>query len=408
MIFALLTLLTALSLAAVAGWFSIAGFMAIYAGAPLAALIMGTVTECAKLVTVSWLYRNWAYASWKLKAPLIYFTMALMVATSIGVFGFLSKGHLEQGASTINNTSRIETLNYQIEREKSLIADNEKVIAQLDATVNSFLGKDRTDRSLAVRKSQAPQRKQLRDESDAAQKRIDVLTTEKFKLESEIRSLQLEVGPIRYIAELFYGAEENSSKNIEAAVRIFTLLIVSTLDPLAVILLIAANHTLLRLKSEKEKTNRDSEIQIPVEEKTHNNVVGKDTEIEGKEIRSDVELVSNIRPENVQEIQISEKIQEEPLEIVDKDVLKDDILPQKVMSPVIQTPRRSRISMEDVQPEEKIVDVAQPNRDLNSTMREIVGAGRHFTPQKVIKPVEEKIKKSQPSVLSWLSEFKRI
>src|SRR5574337_262104 len=255
MIFAILTLLSALSLAATAGWFSIVGFMAIYAGAPIPALIMGAVTEAAKLVTVSWIYRNWEYSDWKLKLPLIYFTIALMTATSIGVFGFLSKAHLEQGSGTIDNSAKIEQLNYQINREKSLIADNEKVIGQLDATVNSFLGKDRTDRSLTVRKSQAPQRKQLRDENDAAQKRIDTLSAEKFTLESEVRKMQLEVGPIRYIAELFYGVEENATKNIEAAVRIFTLLIVSTLDPLAVILLIAANHTLMRLKNEKIEKN---------------------------------------------------------------------------------------------------------------------------------------------------------
>jgi len=125
-------------------------------------------------------------------------------------------------------------------------------ISQLDATINSYLGKDRTDKSLAVRKSQAPQRKQLRDDIDATQKRIDVLSEEKFQLESEIRKLQLDVGPIRYIAELIYGVENNSDKNIEAAVRIFTLIIVSTLDPLAVILLIAANHTLVRLQNEKK------------------------------------------------------------------------------------------------------------------------------------------------------------
>jgi len=259
MIFALLTLLTSLALATVAGWFSIVGFMAIYAGAPIPALIMGATIESAKLVSISWIYRNWQYINWKLKVPLIYFIVALMVATSIGVFGFLSKGHLEQGAGTIDNSSRIETLNYQIQREKNLIADNEKMIGQLDATVNSFLGKDRADRSLSVRRSQAPQRKQLREDSDAAQKRVDTLSEEKFKLESEVRKMELEVGPIRYIAELFYGVEENATKNIEAAVRIFTLLLVSTLDPLAVILLIAANHTLLRLKDEKEKKTTATE-----------------------------------------------------------------------------------------------------------------------------------------------------
>lgn len=253
MIFALLTLLAALSLAAVAGWFSIVGFMAIYAGAPMYALIMGVVTECAKLVTTSWLYRNWQHAGWRLKAPLIYFTLALMTATSIGVFGFLSKAHLEQGAGTLDNSARIEQLQYQIDREKATIADNEKVTKQLDDTVNSLLGKDRADRALSVRRSQASQRAQLRTDSAEAQKRIDALNAEKFKLESEVRKMQLDVGPIRYIAELFYGVDENATKNIEAAVRIFTLLLVSTLDPLAVILLIAANHTLIRLRNEKKE-----------------------------------------------------------------------------------------------------------------------------------------------------------
>ena len=247
--FAFITLLTALLLASVAGWFSIVGFMTIYAGAPMYAMIMGVVTECAKLVTTSWLYRNWKYANWKLKLPLIYFTIALMSATSIGVFGFLSKAHLEQGASTIDNSSKIQRLADQISREESTIRDNEKIIGQLDATIDSFLGKDRTDRSLAVRKSQAPQRKQLRDDIILSQSKIDTLTEEKSILESEIKKLQLEVGPIRYIAELFFGVEQDSTKNIESAVKIFTLLLVSTLDPLAIILLIAANHTILRLKN---------------------------------------------------------------------------------------------------------------------------------------------------------------
>ncbi len=254
MIFAILTLLAALAVASVAGWFSIIGVMAIYAGAPYhAALVMGVVLELAKLVTTSWIYRNWEFANWKLKGPLIYFTAALMLATSIGVFGFLSKSHLEQGAKTVDNGPRVERIEQQITREKSTIADDEKVIAQLDATINSYLGKDRTDRSVSIRKSQAPQRKQLKDEIDAANKRIDGFSEEKFKLQSEIRALELEVGPIRYIAELMYGTEGNSTKNIEGAVKIFTLLIVSTLDPLAIILLVAANHTIMRRQNEKKQ-----------------------------------------------------------------------------------------------------------------------------------------------------------
>jgi hypothetical protein len=276
MIFALLTLLSSLSLAAVSGWFSIAGIMTIYAGAPTYALAMGIVAEAAKLVTTSWLYRNWEYSSWRLKLPLIYFTIALMIITSIGVYGFLSKAHLDQGANTIDNSAKIERLNYQIDREKTSIIDAEKVISQLDATVNSFLGKDRTDKSLAVRRSQATQRKQLRKDIDESQKRIDTLSNQKLQLDSELRKVQLEVGPIRYIAELFYGTVEDSTKNIESAVRLFTLLIVSTLDPLAVILLVAANHTLIRLRNEKKKVTaqRQDTRQITSEE---SNVETSDT-----------------------------------------------------------------------------------------------------------------------------------
>lgn len=283
MIFALLTLLAALSVAGVAGWFSIVGVMSIYAGAPLhAALVMGVVLEGAKLVTTSWLYRNWDTASWKIKGPLVYFTTALMIATSIGVFGFLTKAHLEQGAATVDNTAKVERIEQQIAQEKSSIADNEKVIGQLDTAINSYLGKDNADRALSVRRGQAPQRKQLRNEIDLAQKRIDVYSEEKFKLTSQVRALQLEVGPIRYIAELFYGTGGDEVTKIESAVKLFTLLIVSTLDPLAVILLIAANHTFLR---------RQNEIKIEKEAKI--DVSGPQAELSVKETSIQEKNINN-------------------------------------------------------------------------------------------------------------------
>lgn len=300
--------------------------MAIYAGAPMYALIMGVVTEAAKLVTTSWLYRNWEYSDWKLKIPLLYFTLALMTATSIGVFGFLSKAHLEQGAGTMDNSAKISTLTYQIEREKSIIADNEKVIAQLDGTVNSLLGKDRADRSLAVRKSQATQRNQLRADIDSAQKKIDELSSQKFALESEIRKLELEVGPIRYIAELFYGVEEDSTKNIESAIRIFTLLIVSTLDPLAVILLIAANHILLRLKNEKEKRkmppvsntgNGEAGSEGTATNNFQREVVGQDK----KELSEDQPVTLDEEPEVASaEKPLSDEVSKKYLDKVDEEV----------------------------------------------------------------------------------------
>ena len=268
MIFNLLTFLAALSVAGVAEWFSIVGIISIYAGAPYnAGLILGLVLGFAKLVNTSWLYRNWDKTTWKIKGPLIYFLLALMIATSMGVFGFLTKSHLEQGAATVDNSAKVERLDQQITREKGTIADDEKIITQLDAAINSYIGKDKTDKAVAIRKSQAPQRKQLRDDIDASQKKIDGYSEDKLKLTSEVRALQLEVGPIRYIAELFYGTGGDQNANIESAVKMFTLLIVSTLDPLAIILLIAANHTLMQRQNEKkEKATTKSGFGFPSNE----------------------------------------------------------------------------------------------------------------------------------------------
>lgn len=447
MIFAILTLLSALSLAATAGWFSIVGFMAIYAGAPIPALIMGVVTEAAKLITASWVYRNWKYIDWKLKAPLIYFILALMIATSIGVFGFLSKAHLEQSASTIDNSAKIEQLNYQINREKELIADNEKVIGQLDATVNSFLERDRTDRSLSVRRSQAPQRKQLQDESSESQKRIDTLNSEKFTLESEVRKMQLDVGPIRYIAELFYGVEENVTKNIESAVRIFTLLIVSTLDPLAVILLIAANHTLLRLKNGKDKETQEAAPHEGTDNKEQKAYYDKNIErVEPPPTPGSIESVQ-VETTEGKEGQIHLPIQEDPLEVINEETFTKTYGPNEDNFKVVQNeaPREEITSNETTIPIESKIKTDIPIINLlpismnrttiikqpvlsrviehekstqnESEIRGTSGSSpQHFIPKKVDEMLLPKIQNNEsdsdrvykyPKMLSWLTEFKR-
>jgi cell division protein FtsL len=434
MIFAILTLLAALALATVAGWFSIIGIMTIYAGAAVHALIMGAVLEVGKLVTTSWLYRNWNHSSPILKAPLIIFTVILMATTSIGVFGFLSKAHLQQGAETVNNGPKIERINQQIDREKSVISDAEKVINQLDATVNSFLGKDRTDKSLSVRRSQEPQRKQLRNEILEAQKRIDQFTEEKLKLESEVRNLQLEVGPIRYIAELFYGTE-NTDKNIEAAVRAFTLLIVFSLDPLAVILLVAANHTLMRLRNEKE--NKETETADKGKDIPESNSKREDKSKEGdseivekiniddsgqapadSEVRVDVEVNRDVSDDSAEiHTEISEEAiieKSEPIEIV-----------RSAAPAIIRQPVLSRINT--TMPES---DQRTPWASQESVLRELLGTDRYeeaskeksadgrgqihqaelYTGRKEVPPdnertfenvIDQKIK-----TLSWLNTFK--
>lgn len=452
MIFPILTLLSALSLAAVSGWFSVIGIMSIYAAYPIHSLIMGVVLECGKLVTTSWLYRNWKFSNWKLKLPLIISTIVLMLTTSIGVFGFLSKAHLEQGASTINNGAKIERLDQQIAREKSIIQDNEKVIAQLDATVNSYIGKDRTDRSVAIRRSQAPQRKQLRIGIESAQKKIDELSDEKLKLQSEIRELQLEVGPIRYISELIYNAESDSSKNIEAAVRIFTLFIVSTLDPLAVMLLIAANHTLMRYREEKDVDKKiknyfpiKEEPVIPdksTEDKV-NNVISTNTELPNEEKTTKISSNSEKDRENVNiqnnegdntldepkvdngstNVQIDEKqtestkIQEVENTLPEFDKLKKS----ENLLPIIHQPLPTVVNKSG---NENVDEFGKPWAHQESTLRELLGSHPHFSPVKLgedVSKIKNDANDSQisnsindsanldkyPRPLSWLKEFRR-
>jgi len=431
MIFALLTLLTALGLAAVAGWFSIIGVMAIYAGAPMHALVMGVILEAGKLVTTSWLYRNWNYSDWKLKVPLIGFTLALMLATSIGVFGFLSKSHLEQGAKTIDNGPKVERLEQQIAREKAIIADNEKVIGQLDATINSYLGKDRADRSVVIRRSQAPQRKQLKDEIDAANKRIDTFSEEKFKLQSELRELELEVGPIRYIAELIYGAENNSTKNIEGAVKIFTLLIVSTLDPLAVILLVAANHSIMRRQNEKKEDDKETASGgfVELDKQEDSAITSKHSQpangksdasftpeiIEGSAtVRQEAEVHKPFLPEIVETIDEAEKtlnnqggeispdIQREsdsdPIAII-REILKEKSyttansdateevrkVGEKVTPAIIRSPIPSKVVFDSPKTETtpSTNEAGVPWGQQDAVIREILGSSPHFIPQKI-------------------------
>lgn len=390
MIFPILTLLTALALASVAGWFSIVGFMTIFAAAPLAAIIMGVVTEAAKIVTTSWLYRNWEYASWKLKIPLIYFTASLMAITSMGVFGFLSKAHIEQNSGIINNSAKIEQLQYQIDKEKSKILDSERVIAQLDATVNSFLGKENGDRALAVRKSQANQRKQLRNEVTQSQQIIDDLSKEKFALESELRKVELEVGPIRYIGELLFGKQENTRENIEKAVKIFTLLLVTVLDPLAIMLLIAANQTILRIQKEKKNS-----IPISVNQQTVETVEPPVIVPETENIKENIVLPEE--PLQEEKIQKEKKDSEFDLKKSILDIKKHIF--KKTPEPEINTNIQEEIKTEPVNLEFqndfiKKEELVLENND--NIIREIVGNGLHFLPKQLSNsPESEKLQKNK-------------
>jgi multisubunit Na+/H+ antiporter MnhG subunit len=266
MFLAIITLLTALSMATVAAVFAIYGIIAIFAGMPQFALIMGAVVELGKVVGISWLYRNWNEPT-KIKYAMTPLVLVAMMLTSMGIFGLLSKAHLEQTSPVANNEIQIERLDQQIFREQRTITDSETVIAQLDQTVQTLINFDRirgADGALAVRESQAEQRELLRQAVTTAQTEMDRLEDQKLELTQQLKAIELEVGPVKYLAELVYG---DGADRTEEAVRWVIIAFIFVFDPMAILLLMAANYTLASRKKDKEAVPQE---ELPNKEDNYN------------------------------------------------------------------------------------------------------------------------------------------
>ena len=258
MFFGILTLIVGLAISGVAAWYSIVGLMAIFAAAKIPIAIMGAVLEVGKLLTASWLYQFWDKTNTLLKS---YFTVAvvvLMFITSMGIFGFLSKAHMDQTLTVGDNSLLIERIDRKIEREKVKITDAETVVAQLDKTVQVLIYYDRIRGecgAIAFRESQNEERATLSNIIDQAYSKIDTLSVEKLELDKEQLELEAEVGPIKYIAAFIYGDELDKTL-LERAVRWIIITIIFVFDPLAVLLIVAANMTL------KEAMNKPKKVKI--------------------------------------------------------------------------------------------------------------------------------------------------
>lgn len=244
--FIVLLLFSALAVSAVAGYFSIVGLMSIFPAAAMSILAMGVVLEIAKLVTASWVYRYWDKAALVLKT---YFSIAVVVLsliTSLGIFGFLSRAHLEHTISVGgDNELRVSQLERQIANERRTITDGETVLAQLDQTVQTLIDYDRIrgdEGALAVRKSQAEERTILNNQIQSSIQSIEKIQQELLPLQKQKLDIELEVGPIKYVAEAIYG--ETGQDVIDKAVRLIIILLIFVFDPLAILLVIAANMSL--------------------------------------------------------------------------------------------------------------------------------------------------------------------
>jgi hypothetical protein len=254
---AYLTLLTGLLISAVAIFYSVAGLTSIFSAAPLAIIIMGTVLEVSKLVATVWLKQNWEIAPRLLKGYLLSAVAILMFITSMGIFGFLSKAHSDQTLVSGDVQSKIAVYDERIKTEKDNIEAARKALAQMDTAVDQTMARSTNEagagRAAQLRRTQAKERAQLQKEISDAQKRISTLSDERAPIAAEVRKVEAEVGPIKYIAAFVYG--DNPDANLlEKAVTWVIILIVVVFDPLAVMLLLASQYSFALLKRKPEET----------------------------------------------------------------------------------------------------------------------------------------------------------
>lgn len=299
MFFGILTLFTALSMATVAAVFAIYGIVAIFAGMPQFALVMGAVIELGKIVGVSWLYRNWTEPT-KIKYFMTPLVLVAMLLTSMGIFGLLSKAHLEQTAPVATSQVQIERLERQIQQENSRITDSEAVINQLDQSVQVLINFDRIrgpDGALAVRESQAEQRELLRQVIEESTKEVNRLEDQRLELVQSVRAIELEVGPLKYIAELIYGDGQDRT---EEAVRWVIIAFIFVFDPMAILLLMAANYTFDRRKREILTSNTKIEITEDQDNDDYDKeeIIDDDKSSEGNDTNDQSELQSEPEPES--------------------------------------------------------------------------------------------------------------
>jgi hypothetical protein len=242
--FGFIILATALLISGTAEYYSIMGLVAIFAAATVPVIVMGAALGIGKIVATVWTHNNWNRIPWKFKAYLVPAIAFLMVLTSMGIFGFLSKAHLEQATATGDAQAQVALFDDKIKTEQDNIQAARNALKQMDATVDQTISRTTDAGSVQsaanLRRKQATERASIQKDIAAAQKNIAKLQEERAPLAMQSRKIEAEVGPVKYIAALIYG--DNPDANLlERAVRWVIILIVAVFDPLALCLILAAN-----------------------------------------------------------------------------------------------------------------------------------------------------------------------
>jgi hypothetical protein len=253
---AYLALLSGLTISAVAIWYSVAGLVSIFAAAVIPIIVMGVVLEVSKLIATVWLKLNWSRAPVFIRSYLLAAIAILMVITSMGIFGFLSKAHSDAGLVSGDVQAKIAIYDEKIKTAKENIEANRKQLKQMDEAVDQVMGRSTDEKGAEkannIRRSQQRDRSALAKDIEANQKLIAALNNEAAPIRAEVRKVEAEVGPIKYIANFIYG--DNPDANVlEKAVTWVIIIIVVVFDPLAVILLLASQYSFQWFRQAREE-----------------------------------------------------------------------------------------------------------------------------------------------------------
>ena len=323
---AYLALISGLTISAVAVWYSVAGLVAIFAAAAIPIIIMGVTLEISKLVATVWLKMNWSRAPVLMRTYLLTAIAVLMLITSMGIFGFLSKAHLDQAVPTGDIAAKVAIIDEKIKTERDNIETARKALTQMDATVDQTIARSSdekgADKAVALRRSQQRERTNLQNEIAAAQKKIAAYNEERAPIAKDLRAVEAEVGPIKYIAALIYG--DNPDANVlEKAVTWVIIIIVFVFDPLAVILLLASQYSFQWFRKEEETTEGDSPTSSESDDTptvTTDESIPEDTLPEAEQRHSDYVPAMPLTTQYI----IAEDVNDEPIADIKESEEKED------------------------------------------------------------------------------------
>ena len=365
MTFSILLALSGLTLSAVAIYYSVIGLTSIFAAAFWPIVVMGTTLEVSKLVAASWLKAYWTRIPMLMKAYMSIAVVVLMIITSMGIFGFLSKAHLDQNIVSGDVQGKIAIYDEKIKTEKENIDANRKALKQMDEAVDQVMGRSQdekgAEKAVTIRRAQQKERGRIAQDIAESQKRISTLNEERAPIAAEVRKVEAEVGPIKYIAALIYGDSPDQNL-LEKAVTWVIMVIVFVFDPLAVLMLLAAQMTWGWRKPEEDVQLVHDTVPAYVEEPINDAKYEQD---DGPLTNAQIEQIKELAKEDLPTGEVT---------------TKDELFPKEEPAPVTVETVDSTMPVADIDAWNKMIEAAEAEvaKEKESTLQERLATGETY------------------------------